>query len=307
MWCERQRDSWLPDRLAMLVPPTAMVPADGWHYFTLVDVDFDLERSHVDDRADAGARETAACRDWRHHFARLGILRQRHLALRHLDLLAGRADAREQRVHFGLSLVDGRRGRQPVFHQLFLPPQVDAGFGEPDLDFGNRLPRRFQLRARQHLAFAHRHAFFHIHFDDLAGHLRRHGRAAPRCDVARCVQHRCLCAGRSFGDRDDLDLDWPLAIQPIPGAAAGAAGGQGFTLDAQRRQVVDRIRLDGRNQDFGGLDASPPSLMRPDCWTARRRTNSMVPAFEVADAQRHYYLLARNGWARSRIMDRGPP
>ena len=66
-----------------------------------VDIDFYFQRIHVDDRADAGARETAACRNWRNYFARLSVLgyhnaRERRtdhrvvqLVLRHLDASLG--------------------------------------------------------------------------------------------------------------------------------------------------------------------------------------------------------------------------
>src|SRR6202040_4281603 len=44
----------------------------------LVDVDLDLERIHVDDRADPGAREAAARGERRDDFADLGGLRDHH-------------------------------------------------------------------------------------------------------------------------------------------------------------------------------------------------------------------------------------
>ena len=68
----------------------------------LVDVDFDLERLHVDDRADAGAREAAAGRHRRDHLARLRILRD--------------GDAAERRANDGV---------------------VEVGLLQPDLTLGD--------------------------------------------------------------------------------------------------------------------------------------------------------------------------
>ena len=89
----------------------------------LVDVDFDLERRHVDDRADAGAGEAAAGRHRRDHLARLRVLRDRDAAERRADrpccrgrsaaratwrsatwtCCARRGDPRRQRVDLGLA------------------------------------------------------------------------------------------------------------------------------------------------------------------------------------------------------------
>ena len=156
---------------------------------------------------------------------------------------------------------------------------------EPHFAFGDLPLRRFELRAiqperglqrgvvepREHLALADRHAFLDVHLDHLAGDLRRHRGAAPRRDVARRVQHRRLRAGRALGDGRDFDFDRPLAVQPIPGAATGAAEQaraghdpfhpapaarvQRFALDAQRGQVVevsatDQLPLDEASNDM---------------------------------------------------------
>ena len=108
---------------------------------------------------------------------------------------------------------------------------------EPHFAFGNLPLRRFELRAIQpqrrlqggvvqpgeHLAFADRHAFLDVDLDHLAGDLRRHRGAAARRDVARGVEHRGLRAGGTLGDGRDFDFNRPLAREPIPGAAAGAA------------------------------------------------------------------------------------
>ena len=68
----------------------------------LVDVDLDLERVHVDDGADAGAREAAAGRDRRDDLARLrglgdddAVERRAHRAITELDLGAAQRRLRQ--------------------------------------------------------------------------------------------------------------------------------------------------------------------------------------------------------------------
>ena len=112
------------------------------------------------------------------------------------------------------------------------------------------------VEPREHLALRDSHAFLHVHLDDLAGNLRRHGRAAPRRDIARRVQHRRLRPGRALGNLGDLDGDWPLARHPHPDASTRAcdqderedppepaprAGTFGLALDAQRVQILFQI------------------------------------------------------------------
>ena len=80
-----------------------------------VHVDFDLERMHVDDGADAGASEAAAGRHRRDHLARLRVFRDR--------------DAAERRANHGVGLLRfGVRYRAPGLLDLsahgidLLPP-----------------------------------------------------------------------------------------------------------------------------------------------------------------------------------------
>ena len=75
-------------------------------------------------------------------------------------------------------------------------------FAQPGLVLGRAAPRGLELRfgdrerrphlrvvePREHLPFPDRLAFLDEHFEDLAGHLRRHGRAAPGRHVAGSVQ-----------------------------------------------------------------------------------------------------------------------
>ena len=138
----------------------------------------------------------------------------------------------------------------PLFPQVGHAPQRQARLGEPDLVFGHGLARRLGLRhgererrargrvvePREHLALGDGHAFFDVDFDDLAGDLRRHGRPAPRRDIARRVQHGRLRAGRPLGDLGDLDLDRPLAGRPHPDAGAGA----GDQDEHQRTHPIQR-------------------------------------------------------------------
>ena len=67
-----------------------------------VDVDFDLERVHVDDGADAGAREAAARGDGRDHLAGLGVLRDGDAAERRANDVVGQ----RRLLHLGLLLGD---------------------------------------------------------------------------------------------------------------------------------------------------------------------------------------------------------
>ena len=106
----------------------------------LVDVDLDLERLHVDQRADAGARAGAAGRQRRDHLADLRVLDRDHAgerrahhhvvdqaplhrdaALGHADVLLGALQARLQRIDRGLGVVDGRVADQLALVQLARP------------------------------------------------------------------------------------------------------------------------------------------------------------------------------------------
>ena len=112
------------------------------------------------------------------------------------------------------------------------------------------------VEPREHLALVDGHPFLDVHLDDLAGDFRRHGRAASRRDVARCVQHRRLGAGGPFGRSRSLDLDWPFPVRPHPGPRAddgkddeserplqptAHTGSFWRTLDAKRGQVFFQI------------------------------------------------------------------
>ena len=132
----------------------------------LVDVHFDLERPHVDDRADAGAREAAAGRDRRDHLARLRVLRDRDAAERRADdrvveiasaasatcrsatlhLLARRARcARRASRPRPRACVDlGLRRRAVLDAAASRAPSVDARLGEPHFAFAHaaRAPPR---------------------------------------------------------------------------------------------------------------------------------------------------------------------
>ena len=197
----------------------------------LVDVDFDLERAHVDDRADAGAREAAAGRHRRDHLARLRVLRDRHaaerraddrvvevgllqrdLALGDVDLLAQRGDARDRASR--PRPAPGRRrprSRGRPCSSCVAPAEREPRLGEPDFVLGHRARAPLRACASASASAARsvesssrastwpsRTAMPSSTFTsiDLAGDLRRDGGAAPRRDVARGVQHRRLRAGR---------------------------------------------------------------------------------------------------------------
>ena len=199
----------------------------------LVDVHFDLERPHVDDGADAGAREAAAGRHRRDHLAGLRVLRdrdaaerraddrvvdrrllQRDLALGDVDLF--RADAMratsESTSAFALSMSFGVF-RPSLRSRSWRCSCTRACASRTSISgicrFAASSCARYSLSAglqrgvvqpREHLALADRHAFLDVHLDDLAGDLRRDRGAPPRGDVARGVQHRGLRAGRALGD-----------------------------------------------------------------------------------------------------------
>ena len=92
-----------------------------------IDVDLDLERIHVDDGADPGAREAAAGGDGRNDLAGLrrldgdhtgegrayhGVIEiavgHVHTTLRHFDIAALGGELRPQRIERGFCIVDGR-------------------------------------------------------------------------------------------------------------------------------------------------------------------------------------------------------
>ena len=139
------------------------------------------------------------------------------------------------RVEVQLGLLDvGLRSRAGL-EELRRALEVDAGLLATDLVLLHgtsggihlrlrqvqRRPRGRVVEPREDLALLNGHAFLDVHLDDLAGNLRRHGRAPPGRDVARRVQHRRLGAGRPGGDRRDLYLDGLLTHQP-PGQGRAA-------------------------------------------------------------------------------------
>ncbi len=208
-------------------------------------------------RADAGAREAAAGRHGRHHLAGLRVLRQRHAAERRaddrvvdrrllhrdlafgdLDLFLRRGDAGASEFDFGFRLVDVgsacsglRRAAAPGAAASRAPPPAGLRFPGSSASPLRAAPRYRPMRrcgrgiveAGEDLALADRHAFFDVHFDDLAGDLRRDRRATPRGDVARRVQHRRLRAGGALGDAatsTSIGRSRFNQYQPPPPAAA---------------------------------------------------------------------------------------
>ena len=95
---------------------------------TLIDIDFNFQRSHVHNRADAGASKTAAGGDRRNHFAWLSVLRSHdagkwstnhvvlHLLLPGGDLALRHDHVRALLLQFGLK----RKGRSFSMIQVSL-------------------------------------------------------------------------------------------------------------------------------------------------------------------------------------------
>ena len=133
----------------------------------LVDVHFDFARVHVDDGGDAGAREAAAGRHRRDHFAGLRVLGDDHAVERrahveivvvdaphgeaafgHLDLRLRGREPRGQCVHFGARGIERRLAHELLLHQRFVALEIAARFREAHFDFGEIAARRRRARAR---------------------------------------------------------------------------------------------------------------------------------------------------------------
>ena len=189
----------------------------------LVDVHFDLERRHVDDRADARAGEAAAGRNRRDHLARLRVLRdgdavegrahdhvgevdleRSDLRLRDLDLLRASAMRALSDSTCALRRIDFRPPDDLFLDQLVETVLASARPPEPHFVLRRGAARRAQLRLgdRQRradlrvvqpgedLALLDRLAFLDVHLEDLARDLRRDRGPAAGRDIARRVQHR---------------------------------------------------------------------------------------------------------------------
>ena len=218
----------------------------------LVDVDFDLERAHVHDRADARAREAAAGRDRRDHLARLRVLRDRDAAERRADDRVVEVRALQVDLPFGdAHLLVGASMRAAiestwacavsrsatVFRRSaasFCARSRASCASASRTSFSRTLRRAASACAsarasaapelrivepREHLAFFDGHALLDVDFDHLAGDLRRHRRPAPRGDVARRIQDRGLGAGCALNDRCRLDFHRPRTVHVSPCAA----------------------------------------------------------------------------------------
>ena len=232
---------------------TAVTSWPGLHAVdvALVDVDLDLERAHVDDRADAGAREAAAGRHRRDHLAGLRVLRDRDAAERRADdrvveirsarsstcrsatltCCASARDARVDRVDLGLRRVDVGLRDEPSLSSELPTRRASACASASRTSFSRdvapRAPRSAPRPAPAPRGTSRRRAArapgprvtampsSTLTSIDLAGDLRRHRRAPPRGDVARRVQHRrpAVPAARSVTDAT-LDLDRPFRASP---------------------------------------------------------------------------------------------
>ena len=222
-----------------------------------------------------GAGEAAAGRDRRDHLARLRVLRDRHaaerrahhhvgevgllqvdLAFGHADLLLRVGDAGLERVHFRLRLVELGLADDLLLQQL-LPParaSVPPAAGAPGLPRSSCAPRPSCASAKASWARgceSSRWARICPSFDrpdplrsgrstHLAGHLRRHRRAAPRRDVARRVQDRTRRRRAAvFAVPGHLDGRRLQRGGPVPAAASRARRGRG---GRRRHQRLRRVR-----------------------------------------------------------------
>ena len=206
----------------------------------LVDVDLDLERGHVDDRADAGAGEAAAGGDGGDHLARLCVLRdddavercaddqvldilplQVDLPLRGRELVALRVEPCPGGVELGAGAIEvGAAGdlsrRQPLRALV-----VELRLADAHPRLLQRAPRRRGLglgqgeAARgiggiepgQHLPRFHLQAFLHEDLRHLARDLRGDRGLPARRDVAAGIEHRTSAAAAGDHARlRDLDL-----------------------------------------------------------------------------------------------------
>ena len=227
-------------RLDWLVGPDAVDVA-------LADVHLDLERRHVDDRADAGSRETAARRHRRDHLARLCILRDGHavergahghvgqvgfpgpdMGLRDRHLLLSHAMRAFRLSTAGVGRIDFGEPNHTVLDELIESLQRNLGLAKPRLILRRTAPRRFELRARdvevgsnlriietrKDLSAPDCLALFDEDLHHLAGDLRGNGRPPPRCHVAGRVEH-CPCGHRRRrSSTGRCRLDW-RRLQPL--------------------------------------------------------------------------------------------
>ncbi len=305
----------------------------------LVDVDVDLERPHVDDRADAGARESAAGRHRRHHLARLRVLRNRHAAERRADdrvvelASAARRSAARRRCTCWRAALNARLdtnrpsacasstsacdATRSLSSCVRRPSVVRASPSRTSFSATARRaasacasastegrPRVRVVQPRKHLALRHGHAFLDVHLDDLAGDLRRDGRAPPRGDVARGVQHGRLRAGRALGDGRDLHLHRTLAREPHARGCAAAGDQQEndeprdpsaaarplrLPLDAQRCQVLFEIVHAAQYSEEGNLGSRHALSIRYLRINRSERPDEVVGEFRhlVAHAGAH--------------------
>ena len=167
-----------------------------------IDVNFDFQRRHIDDRTDSGAREPATSGNRGNHFSRLGILgydnprkgrpddgvfellpvyvklTRRHVNIRPFTLQLRIQGARERSV-----AVEFNFACQVFLHQPSGPIEIQPRFLQQNISFLQAALRRNQLcfreleagpdvgvvKAGQHLVLFDQHAFLNQNFGDLAG------------------------------------------------------------------------------------------------------------------------------------------
>ncbi len=242
------------------------------------DVDLDLQRTHVDDRADPGAREAAARGDGRDHLALLrgldgdypgerrahdGVLepapRDAERGLGDLDGPLGDGQVRALRVVVGLRRVEVLRADEAALELLAVALEDRLGvregdlgrleararLGEPGLGLGDGRALVRVVEPGDDLAGLDALAFLDEQLDDLAGHLRRDRRLPARDDVAGGIERRPPGRARArlgrLGDRDP-DRQHARARHVHPRAAGDDPGDD----DGRRRPPgAARARLDG--------------------------------------------------------------
>ena len=183
----------------------------------LVHVHLDLERRHVHDRADAGAREAAAGRHRRDHLARLRVLRDRDAAERRAHHHVGQVGLR--RLHLALATApavgeairafsDSTSASRVSSSARPMTPSFSSCCRRSRLSSASRsrawssaalcararaAPRatasgRSHLRVvqpRQHLSAPYGLSFLDEDLEHLAGHLRRDRRPPASGHIAR--------------------------------------------------------------------------------------------------------------------------
>ena len=206
----------------------------------LADVDFDFERRHVDDGADAGAGEAAAGRHRRDHLARLRVFRDGHAVERRADHRVARSTSSAATWRLVRPRPAACASAMRAFSDSTVDCAVSTSARPTTFSFTScvrRLNCRSASRSRasssaaalraafncawatasaarncevvqpgQHLTLLDGLAFFDEYLEHLARHLRRHGRAPPGRDVAGRVQHRAWRRARSGGRRHDRGL-----------------------------------------------------------------------------------------------------